>query len=188
MPEVSGGGYGRVFACGEDISPFTTPRERASVKKACMCTGIPLRVAHGTEFKSKAYTSKEKTKDTTWVSWRLRPGIHLWRRYPLPTPEKRAFLSSVGGCEPDSLCFARRKVDTKCDLRHQKNKGHSLRVSFVFWRCRPDLNRRITVLQTGALPLGYCTKIPITLTLYQSFFALSIGKIYFIKKIRMKNP
>ena len=38
---VVGGGYGRVFACGEDISPFTTPRERASVKKADMCTGIP---------------------------------------------------------------------------------------------------------------------------------------------------
>ena len=32
-------------------------------------------------------------------------------------------------------------------------------MSFVFWRCRPDLNRRITVLQTGALPLGYCTKL-----------------------------
>ena len=26
-------------------------------------------------------------------------------------------------------------------------------------RCEPDLNRRITVLQTGALPLGYRTKI-----------------------------
>ena len=25
-------------------------------------------------------------------------------------------------------------------------------------RCEPDLNRRITVLQTGALPLGYRTK------------------------------
>ena len=24
-------------------------------------------------------------------------------------------------------------------------------------RCEPDLNRRITVLQTGALPLGYRT-------------------------------
>ena len=33
------------------------------------------------------------------------------------------------------------------------------------WRCRPDLNRRITVLQTGALPLGYCTKFLIALIL-----------------------
>ena len=28
----------------------------------------------------------------------------------------------------------------------------------IFWRWRPDLNRRITVLQTGALPLGYVTR------------------------------
>ena len=27
----------------------------------------------------------------------------------------------------------------------------------IFWRCWPDLNWRITVLQTGALPLGYST-------------------------------
>lgn len=119
-----------------------------------MCTGIPLRVAHGTEFKSKAYTSKEKTKDTTWVSWRLRPGIHLWRRYPLPTPEKRAFLSSVGGCEPDSLCFARRKVDTKCDLRHQKNKGHSLRVSFIFMACHQATNSPISKKWEGSHTAG----------------------------------
>ena len=39
------------------------------------------------------------------------------------------------------------------------------RVSSIFWRCRPDLNRRITVLQTGALPLGYCTKFLIALIL-----------------------
>ena len=30
-------------------------------------------------------------------------------------------------------------------------------MSFLFWRYRPDLNWRITVLQTGALPLGYGT-------------------------------
>ena len=30
-------------------------------------------------------------------------------------------------------------------------------VCFFLWRYRPDLNWRITVLQTGALPLGYGT-------------------------------
>ena len=30
-------------------------------------------------------------------------------------------------------------------------------MSFLFWRYWPDLNWRITVLQTGALPLGYST-------------------------------
>ena len=28
---------------------------------------------------------------------------------------------------------------------------------FLFWRCHPDLNRGIEVLQTFALPLGYGT-------------------------------
>ena len=37
-----------------------------------------------------------------------------------------------------------------------KNKALLLKC-FVFWRYRPDLNWRITVLQTGALPLGYGT-------------------------------
>ena len=143
-------------------------------------------------------------------------------------------------CEPDSLCFARRKVDTKCDLRHQNKKDtprgcptrfrpgihakredtHTLRLKselfdlrvgyvnrtllrlgsqirfklglcptktkrtllagvLLFWRCRPDLNRRITVLQTGALPLGYCTKFSIAYVLYQSFYTLSRGKSIF---------
>ena len=38
----------------------------------------------------------------------------------------------------------------------QKEKAHHL-VCFSFWRYWPDLNWRITVLQTGALPLGYGT-------------------------------
>ena len=37
-----------------------------------------------------------------------------------------------------------------------KQKAHHS-VCFLFWRYRPDLNWRITVLQTGALPLGYGT-------------------------------
>ena len=38
-----------------------------------------------------------------------------------------------------------------------KKKTHIIRCAFSFWRYRPDLNWRITVLQTGALPLGYGT-------------------------------
>ena len=37
-----------------------------------------------------------------------------------------------------------------------KKEAHLL-VCFFFWRYRPDLNWRITVLQTVALPLGYGT-------------------------------
>ena len=44
-----------------------------------------------------------------------------------------------------------------CALRH-KWKNPESRAFRIFWRWRPDLNRRITVLQTGALPLGYVTK------------------------------
>jgi hypothetical protein len=33
------------------------------------------------------------------------------------------------------------------------------RNPFVYWRRHPDLNRRITVLQTAALPLGYAAAI-----------------------------
>ena len=36
-------------------------------------------------------------------------------------------------------------------------KTRNLEVSSLCERCEPDLNRRITVLQTGALPLGYRT-------------------------------
>ena len=37
----------------------------------------------------------------------------------------------------------------------KENAHHKVCVSI--WRCWPDLNWRITVLQTGALPLGYST-------------------------------
>ena len=36
----------------------------------------------------------------------------------------------------------------------KKENAHR-KVCILFWRYRPDLNWRITVLQTGALPLGY---------------------------------
>ena len=43
-----------------------------------------------------------------------------------------------------------------------KTKRTLLVSVLLFWRYRPDLNRRITVLQTGALPLGYCTTLLVT--------------------------
>ena len=99
-----------------------------------------------------------KTKRTLLASvLRLRPGIRLWRRYArLPLTSKldalcaayvnRIPCASRGGRSAQSATYA------------TKNKKPTTRVGFCFWRCRPDLNRRITVLQTGALPLGYCTK------------------------------
>ncbi len=44
-----------------------------------------------------------------------------------------------------------------CPSYSPKEKGHPLGCPFFFWRYWPDLNWRITVLQTGALPLGYST-------------------------------
>ena len=82
-----------------------------------------------TEFKSKAYISKGKKK---WDSTKVWPGIRLRRRYPHSTPGEQAPRSPSGVCAPASLRYARRKVGTKCDLRHQNKKGHSLRVSFCF--------------------------------------------------------
>ena len=46
-----------------------------------------------------------------------------------------------------------------CPSCFSKRKRTSFRMSFFFWRYWPDLNWRITVLQTGALPLGYGTNI-----------------------------
>ena len=44
-----------------------------------------------------------------------------------------------------------------CPSYSPKEKGHPLGCPFFFLRYWPDLNWRITVLQTGALPLGYST-------------------------------
>ena len=41
-------------------------------------------------------------------------------------------------------------------MQQPKKKGAGIKsIAPVFWRRHPDLNRRITVLQTAALPLGY---------------------------------
>ncbi len=45
------------------------------------------------------------------------------------------------------------REDTPTDSHATKNPD----LSGFFERCEPDLNRRMTVLQTGALPLGYRT-------------------------------
>ena len=44
-----------------------------------------------------------------------------------------------------------------CQSCFSKKKTHTDWCAFSFWRYWPDLNWRITVLQTGALPLGYST-------------------------------
>ena len=87
-----------------------------------------------------------------------------------------SLLCGVKRCENDyqpfSLSFQIRTVEPKGSIGSNprptppKEKiEDTTRVSSIFWRCRPDLNRRITVLQTGALPLGYCTKFLIALIL-----------------------
>ncbi len=48
-------------------------------------------------------------------------------------------------------------VLAECHHIFFKKKKHCIKQCFSFWRYRPDLNWRITVLQTGALPLGYGT-------------------------------
>ena len=53
-------------------------------------------------------------------------------------------------CPPD-LCI---QVFKSAGADKKRNTPNGV---FLFWRYRPDLNWRITVLQTGALPLGYGT-------------------------------
>ena len=60
-----------------------------------------------------------------------RPGIRLRRRYPHSTPGEQAPRSPSGVCAPVSLRFARRKVGTKCDLRHQNKKDTHTECPFV---------------------------------------------------------
>ena len=98
-------------------------RLQASLTRSArhMCTGIPLREAHGTGSNPKPTHPKERKN-----------GIPIW---------DAAFL----------------------------------------WRCRPDLNRRITVLQTGALPLGYCTKFSY-LNIITKFFCFVNRKNVFYQK------
>ena len=116
------------------------------------------------------------------------PGIRLWRRYPHSTPEKRAFRSPSGVCEPAFLVLRTAEPSSNPMPTPQKKKiKDTTRVSFIFWRCRPDLNRRITVLQTGALPLGYCTELLFAHTLYQSFSVLSSAFRDYFEKVLLRK-
>ena len=93
-----------------------------------MCTGILLRQRRAGPSSNPAYTSKGKKKrDST----KVRPGIRLRRRYPHSTPGEQAPRSPSGVCAPASLRYARRKVGTKCDLRHQNKKGTHTECPFV---------------------------------------------------------
>ena len=58
----------------------------------------------------------------------------------------------AGNCPPDSCIWVFKSDGPVSPKRKSTPDG----VLF-FWRYRPDLNWRITVLQTGALPLGYGT-------------------------------
>ena len=50
------------------------------------------------------------------------------------------------------------QVHTKSAAQKKRRNTDKISVSSTFLkRCEPDLNRRMTVLQTGALPLGYRT-------------------------------
>ena len=106
-------------------------------------------------------------------------------RYPHSSPEKRAFRSSSGVCEP-AFRYAwgeRNRFKSKVCISKGKKKWDSKRNPIFLWRCRPDLNRRITVLQTGALPLGYCTTPMFALILYQSFRGLSSAFDDYFEKV-----
>ena len=128
-------------------------------------------------------STKRKSRLRDFSFWRCRPGIRPWRRYPHSAPDKQACRSSSGACEPDSVAPRRTEPSSNPKPTSSKErKKESTRDSFFLWRCRPDLNRRITVLQTGALPLGYCTKFSIAYVLYQSFSALSRGNGHFMGK------
>ena len=81
---------------------------------------------------------------------------------------------------PDEVGFHRVAISStaggflpqKADLVEKREQVKDL-LSF-FWRCHPDLNRGIEVLQTFALPLGYGT-IFRTEILYHATPGLSMG-------------
>ena len=66
-------------------------------------------------------------------------------------------LQSGTGVPPELIHYYLPKINPKVS-EEVKSKIDELLLKFVdFWRCHPDLNRGIRVLQTRALPLGYGT-------------------------------
>ncbi len=115
----------------------------------------------------------KKKKPTLWVGEvqgqnkkvRVQAGYAFGRYARLPLTSKLdALCAAYVNRLPLHLRFAKLSSNLRLCSSKEKKKD-TTRVSFIFWRCRPDLNRRITVLQTGALPLGYCTKFLIALIL-----------------------
>ena len=110
-----------------------------------------------------------KTKRTSFrMSFCFVISVHF--RYPssrqVPARFVTYFLSlgkkilRFGSVEPSPATVHRTVAFNGSNLSvldFSKRKRTSFRMSFFFWRYRPDLNWRITVLQTGALPLGYGT-------------------------------
>ncbi len=85
---------------------------------------------------------------TPYFVWRYRPDLFAFS--PAVKIKVPPSVPLAGNAHP--RCIYKFKSG-RC---REKEKAHRM-VCFSFWRYRPDLNWRIMVLQTMALPLGYGT-------------------------------
>ena len=88
------------------------------------------------------------------LTWRYRPD--LLHFHSPPGNGNRGVAAVETGGKQMSTGHLHLNLQICPSLFLQKENAHLL-VCVSFWRYRPDLNWRITVLQTGALPLGYGT-------------------------------
>ena len=91
-------------------------------------------------------------------------GIHV--RYSTPEQILARFVAVLPSaeCKVSNPSSRIRAIVHRTIAFHGSNLSKCTKIkttcrsrSFLFWRYWPDLNWRITVLQTGALPLGYST-------------------------------
>ena len=141
--------------------PHPAPDKRACRSSSGVCEPDSVAPRRTEPFQIQSLHRQKKKQRTPHGVSRIgdfMPGIRFQRRYLAFHDASRAGIGQKGGYVNRTPLRQGARNRFELGLCPAKNKKPTTRVGFCFWRCRPDLNRRITVLQTGALPLGYCTR------------------------------
>ena len=138
--------------------PLPAPEKQAFRSSVGACE--PVFIARRRKSSQSVVAAPKQTKNPNHKGWfpvhrKLRliqaRVFAIQRRCPLPAPEKQAFRSSVGACEP--VFIARRRKSSQSVVaapKQTKNPNH--KGWGLFWSCYPDLNRGPHPYQGCALP------------------------------------
>ena len=78
----------------------------------------------------------------------IHPGIRLWRRFARSAPEKQAFRSTSGECEPDSVALCARSA-VQIVMTPTKERKTASRMGYRFLlEATPRFELGVEVLQT----------------------------------------